>query len=386
MNRRVPGGDHRLDHLHRELDAGHLAHLADRPRAGALGHDRREVVGLGGRVEHQLAPDGEPEAADPPGVDIRPALQELDRGLDVLLALPAEPVRVAFALARAAPVEQQHPVAVPDEHPRLRLRAVAAGERDHRGTVPRRHVPALELEAVARGERHPLEVGAQLGLRHDGAPQVRVEVAPAQRRDDEQGDDGARGAEQRSAQVTPRVAVVLAAGPPQRHGAEPEQREPGGDREQPGVVVAGRADLDRVAHGLDAGDDAEHAGDERERPAAAAAQARVRPSRERERRKRHQAADEVIADAGARLRLQEVVVEHVQRDDGDGESERSRGGDGWHRRSLPAGASARGGGGQASACRTGRTRGAPSRTTTAGRAGACAAGRRACGARPPRAR
>jgi hypothetical protein len=189
-------------------------------------------------------------------------------------------------------------------------------------------VPAGELQAVARGERHPLEVGAQVGRRHDGAPKVRVEVARAQRRDDEQGDDGARGAEQRPAQVAARVAVVPAAGPPERHRAEPEQREPGGDREQPGVVVARRADLDRVAHGLDAGDDAEHAGDQRERAQAAAAQARVRPGRECKRGERHQAADQVVADPGARLRRHEVVVEYVQRDDRDGETERSRGGDG----------------------------------------------------------
>ena len=35
--------------------------------AGAVGDDGGEVVGLGGGLEHQLAPDGEADAADPAG-------------------------------------------------------------------------------------------------------------------------------------------------------------------------------------------------------------------------------------------------------------------------------------------------------------------------------
>jgi hypothetical protein len=279
-------------------------------------------------MEHQLASDGQPEAADPLRVHVGPALEEGDRGLDVLLAFPAEPVRVALAFARSAAVEQQDAIAVPYEHARLRLRAVAARERDHDGAVPGRHVPAGKLEAVARGERHPLVVRAQVGCGHDGAPQVRVQVAPAQRRDHEQRDDGAAGAEQRSAQVAPRVAVVPAAGPPQRRHAKSDQRDAPKEREQAREVVAGRTDLDRVAHRFDAGDDPEHAGDQRQRPAAAATEAGIRPGCEGEGSERHEAADEVIAGGGARLGLHEVVVDHMQCDDADDEPERSRGGDG----------------------------------------------------------
>ena len=112
-------------------------------------------------MEHQLAADGQPEAADALGVDVGPALEERDGGLDVLLALPAERVRVALALALTAAVEEQHAVAVPGEHARLRLGAVAAGERDHGGAVLGRDVPAGELEPVARGERDLLVVGAR---------------------------------------------------------------------------------------------------------------------------------------------------------------------------------------------------------------------------------
>jgi hypothetical protein len=57
----------------------------------------------------------------------------------------------------------------------------------------------------------------------------------------------------------------------QRDGAEAEQQQPGGDGEQAGVVVTGRPDLDRVVHSFEPGDDAERAGEQRERAPAAAA-------------------------------------------------------------------------------------------------------------------
>ena len=76
-------------------------------------------------------------------------------------------------------------------------------------------------------------------------------------------------------------------------------------------------------HGLGPGDDPERAEHQRHRPAPAAAQARIRPGREREHGERDEAADEVIARRRARRRLQEAVVEHVQRDRGDAEHEQS---------------------------------------------------------------
>ena len=122
--------------------------LRGRPRPGALGHHRRERVGLGCRLDHHLAADGEADAADAVRVDVRPPLQVRDGGLDVRVAAPAPGVRLALALAFAAAVEEQHAVAVAGEHPRLLLRAVAAGERDHRRAVARGDVPA-----GARGRR-----------------------------------------------------------------------------------------------------------------------------------------------------------------------------------------------------------------------------------------
>ena len=76
-------------------------------------------------------------------------------------------------------------------------------------------------------------------------------------------------------------------------------------------------------HGLGPGDDPERAEHERHRSAATAAHAGIGPGRERENGERDEAADEVIAGRRARRRLEEAVVEHVQRDRGDAEHEQS---------------------------------------------------------------
>ena len=70
-------------------------------------------------LEQQLAADGEAEAADAIAVHLRAPAQEPDGGGDVGLALPAEGVVGAVALALAAPVEQQDAVSVTDEHARV---------------------------------------------------------------------------------------------------------------------------------------------------------------------------------------------------------------------------------------------------------------------------
>ena len=49
----------------------------------------------------------------------------------------------------------------------------------------------------------------------------------------------------------------------------------------------------------------------------------IGPSRERENGEQDEAADEVIAGRRARSRLEEAVIEHVQRDRGDAEHEQS---------------------------------------------------------------
>ena len=74
------------------------------------------------------------------------------RGAQVALAGPAEGVVVALARALAAAVEQEHAVAVADEHPRVRHRLRAARERDDGGAVARRDVPGAQPQSVARDQ------------------------------------------------------------------------------------------------------------------------------------------------------------------------------------------------------------------------------------------
>ena len=77
------------------------------------------------------------------------------RSGDVPAVGPAEQVGLALAVALSAPVHQQDAVAVPGEHAGL-VEARASGEDEHDGAVPRRGVPAGELEAVGGRELHAL--------------------------------------------------------------------------------------------------------------------------------------------------------------------------------------------------------------------------------------
>ena len=105
---------------HVRARAGEL--VANRAAARSLGDDRLQLRRLGGRLDHHLAADREADAADPLRIDVRAALQERDRGVDVALALPAEEVGVALALALTATVEEQDAVAVPCQQLRALLR------------------------------------------------------------------------------------------------------------------------------------------------------------------------------------------------------------------------------------------------------------------------
>ena len=116
--------------------------------------------------DHHLAADGEPDAADSLGIDVRLTLQERNRRVDVPLALPAEGVRVALALALAAAVEEQDAVSVAREQLGPLLGGGAARERDHRGSVARPDVPALQEQAVGRPELHVLVGSAEVGSRN----------------------------------------------------------------------------------------------------------------------------------------------------------------------------------------------------------------------------
>ena len=174
----------------------------------ALGHDRPERGGLRSRFDHHLAADGEADPADPVGVDIGPTLQEGNGRVDVSLALPAEEIRVALALALAATVEHQDAVAVPREHLRPLLRGGAAGEGDHRRAVPRRDVPALQAQAVAGRELDVLVRRAEVGGRHLRAGDMRHDVGDRHREEDQERSHQRACGEEQPAEIPPPAAVV----------------------------------------------------------------------------------------------------------------------------------------------------------------------------------
>ena len=73
--------------------------------------------------------------------------------------------------------------------------------------------------------------------------------------------------------------------------------------------------LRRVIARLDAGHDAEDPEEEREDGAEPGAESRIPPRRQCEDPKWHEPADEVVRRRGSRLRLEEVVVDDVERDE-----------------------------------------------------------------------
>ena len=173
--------------------------------AGALRGDGGQAAVLGRGLDHQLAADGQAEPADPVGVDVGARPQVGDRRLEVAVAAPAPAIGVAVALALAAAVEEQDAVAVPDEHARRRLRALAAREGDHRG-------------AVARGTNQPCSSSPSLVVKltsscaaprsaggHDGAGRVRLDVLHPDGQHDE--DEAERRRRRRAARGAPSGAA-----------------------------------------------------------------------------------------------------------------------------------------------------------------------------------
>ena len=71
--------------------------------------------------------------------------------------------------------------------------------------------------------------------------------------------------------------------------------------------------------GFRSGQDAEEAGQERDRRARACTQSRVDDAGQDEEPEWDETADEVVTGRGARVRLQEVVVDDMQGDDRESE-------------------------------------------------------------------
>src|SRR5215211_1318161 len=286
--------------------------VTDGAAAAALRDDRLQRVRFGGGLDHHLSADGEADAADPAGIDVGAALQELDGRVDVALTLPAEQIRVALALALAAPVEEQDSVAVVGQDLRPLLGGRAAGEGDDGRAVLRLDVPPLQRQAVARLELDVLVGSAQIRGRDVRAPDVGDDVRDGERERNDGNHDERAARHQQPARVPPPERVVRPPGLPQGNGADADQDEGGRSSQQRAVVVARGADLARVVEALDAQEQAEEGKQEREGGADAGAQARVGPRRPEQERGRDQAAREVVGRGGAGIRLQERVVHRVQ--------------------------------------------------------------------------
>ena len=94
-----------------------LEELVDGAHACALRHHGAQPIVVGGGLPEQLPANGQPEATDTVRLDVWALLQEADRGVHVAFATPSPPVRFTVAVAGATAVEQQHSVAVGDQHP-----------------------------------------------------------------------------------------------------------------------------------------------------------------------------------------------------------------------------------------------------------------------------
>ncbi len=231
--------------------------------------------------------------------------------------MPLQPrsVRVAVALPLAAPVEQEHAVALADQQPRRLLRPLAAGEGDHRRTVLGGNEPAVEAQPVARGEGDILVWGAQLRGRHVGAPRVGDDVRLAEREHHERKRHEERKRQSHAPRVAPDDAPTLPR-PPECHEANAGEQRTGRDHQEPREVVAGRAVLAGVVAGLaGAHHDHEDPDVDRQDPAKARAEPRIAPGERHEQRNLYEPAPQVVASRNARLRLEEVVVHHVERAD-----------------------------------------------------------------------
>ena len=231
---------------------------------------------LGCGLQKHLAADGESEPADPAPVNVGLALQERDRGEEVLVAGPAVHVAIALALALAAAVEHEHAVAVADEHPRVLLgRRRAPGEtitaaplRD--GTYqPASLRPSLVVKLT---ERYAVpRWAAGTGARATCVARIAIPVGTITSTDDHRGN----GRLERAACVAAPAAFVEPAGAPERGGTEHDQHRSRERGETRGHVVAGDGvDRDALHPVDDPGGERERTEDQRD----ARAQSRPAPA------------------------------------------------------------------------------------------------------------
>src|SRR4051812_29811778 len=272
------------------------APVAERLPARTLGHDRPEHLRVRRGMDQHLAADREADAADPLGVDVLAPAEVRGGSTEISIADPAEGVRITFARAFAAAVEEQDAVPVPNQHPCLLLRARPSGRNDHRRAVPRPDEPALEAQSVARGEENVLGLGAEV-RRWDMCSQS-VRDGVRDRRGEQDDRDCCENGDRNKAasEIPPPDCVMRVSSPPEHGEAKAEQQHAAEERERAAVVVTRHAAGGRVVDSLDPAESSEEAETEREtRPRTGAQPAGHRRSAEdRRERQLREPACEVI--------------------------------------------------------------------------------------------
>ena len=186
---------------------------------------------------------------------------------------------------------------------------------------PSSRSPSLVVKETSSG------VGAEVRGRDDRPRRVRDDVPDRDRHQERRNQHDDAGENEAAAQVAAAAAVVGAPRPPERPDADAEQDEAAGQREEAGEVVAGGAVGEGVVDGLDAGEDAEEAEQQREGGAGTGADAPVCPGAGRDERQEREPSRKVVDRRHAGLGLQEVVVGDVEPDEADrGERETPLGG------------------------------------------------------------
>ena len=212
---------------------------------------------------------------------------------------------------------------MPREHPCGRLRAEPSREVDDGGPVARRDVPALQAQPVGGREADVLVRDAQRVRGHVRALDVRDGIGEQHRLSDEERRQKLRRRASSARRMTRRSR--LPSRRRERHSVTtpiPSQQQAGGDGQQPGEVVTGRADGGGVVAGLEGADThAEDTHGQRQQAAPPRPHPPVRPGGRRQQRHRDEPAGQVVGRGGACRRLQEAVVHDVQRDERRAEQE-----------------------------------------------------------------
>ena len=121
---------------------------------------------------------------------------------------------------------------------------------------------------------------------------------------------------QRSARVSPEPGAALAR-TPEGHEPDADEKQTGWDAEESGVVVAGEAPVAVFVDGLAGHHRQESPDEDRERRPYTGLKARVGPGEEHEEPDLHEASPQVIRGRRPGLRLEEVVVDDVERADAE---------------------------------------------------------------------